>query len=204
MKNEKATELEHHRDALRREHENTKRRETLNSRNNLNERRVSKSMYKFLLAFHIIVSVGWLGTAYAKFILELAAMTTNSPDISKTIYSTMKNLSIAFPIMAIPTIITGILLSLSTKWGLVKYYWIVTKFVLTVGVIVTAISLDGRYIEQSISALSRQDAVLGIVSAPTILLISLTVAHLIMLVAATFISVYKPWGKTWFGRRNKV
>jgi hypothetical protein len=208
MENEKAAELEHHRDALRKEHEHTKRREASNSRNNRGERRVSPSMYKFLLASHIIVSVGWLGTAYAKFILELAAMTTNSQDISKTIYLTMKNLSIAFPILAIPTILTGVLLSLCTKWGLIKYYWVVTKFVLAVGVIVTAISLDGRFIEQSISALSRQamgkDAVLGIVSAPTILLIALTVAHLIMLVAATFISIYKPWGKTWFGRRKKV
>jgi hypothetical protein len=176
----------------------------LNSRNNRGERRVSPSMYKFLLASHIVVSVGWLGTAYAKFILELAAITTSAPDISKTIYSTMKYLSIAFPILAIPTIITGILLSLCTKWGLIKYYWVVAKLVLAVGVIVTAISLDGRLIDQSISALSSQSMDKGIVSAPTILLISLTVAHLIMLVAATFITVYKPWGKTWFGRRKKV
>jgi hypothetical protein len=91
---------------------------------------------------------------------------------------------------------------------LINYYWVVTKFVLSVGVIVTAISLDGYYIDQSISALSSQamdkGTVLGIASAPTILLMSLTVAHLIMLGAATFISVYKPWGKTWFGRRKKV
>jgi uncharacterized membrane protein len=208
MENAKAVELEDHRDAIRKEHEHTKRREPLHSRNNRGERRISPSMYKFLLAFHIIVSVGWLGTAYSKFILELAAMMANDPDISKTIYTTMKNLSIAFPILAIPTIITGVLLSLCTKWGLIKYYWVLAKFVLSVGVIVTAISLDGRFIDQSISALSRQsmgkDAVLGIVSAPTILLVSLTVAHLIMLVAATFISVYKPWGKTWFGQRKKV
>jgi hypothetical protein len=203
MENEKAAELEHHRDALRKLNVQTKKRETIYSRNNRGERRVSPSMYKFLLALHIMVSVGWLGTAYAKFILQLAAMMTNDPDISISIYSTMKNLSIAFPILAIPTIITGVLLSLSTKWGLIKYYWVVTKFVLSVGVIVTAISLDGHFIDQSISALSGQamDKSMG-TSTPTILLISLTVAHLIMLGAATFISVYKPWGKTWFGRRK--
>jgi cation transport ATPase len=200
MENEKAAELEHHQDALRKQNEHTKKRK---SNNNRGERRVSPSMYKFLLALHIIVSVGWLGTAYAKFILQLAAMMTNDPDISIAIYSTMKNLSIAFPILAIPTIITGVLLSLSTKWGLIKYYWVVTKFVLSVGVIVTAISLDGRFIEQSISALSGQAMDKSMVaSAPSILLISLTVAHLIMLGAATFISVYKPWGKTWFDRRK--
>jgi hypothetical protein len=34
------------------------------------------------------------------------------------------------------------------------------------------------------------------------ILISLSIAHLLMLGAATVISVYKPWGKTWFGRRK--
>jgi hypothetical protein len=29
-------------------------------------------------------------------------------------------------------------------------------------------------------------------------------AHLLMLGAATVMSVYKPWGKTWFGRRTAV
>ena len=34
------------------------------------------------------------------------------------------------------------------------------------------------------------------------LLIALAVAHLLMLTAATVLSVYKPWGKTWLGRRQ--
>jgi hypothetical protein len=176
------------------------------SRNKHGERRVSPSMYKFLLASHIIVSVGWLGTAFAKLILELAAITSGAPNLSGALYLSMEKLNIAFPILAISTFVSGVLLSLGTKWGLLQHYWIVTKLVLTVGVIVTAIQLDERFIRLSISALSSQSTdngtIPGIALSPTILLISLTVAHLLMLGAATVISVYKPWGKTRFGRRK--
>jgi uncharacterized membrane protein len=165
-------------------------------------------MYKFLLASHIIISVGWLGTAFAKLVLEISAITTSAPDLSRALYLAMEKLNIAFPILAISTLVTGVLLSLGTKWGLLEHYWLVTKLVLTVGVILTAIQLDERFIRLSISALSRQSMdngkILGVASAPTILLVSLTVAHLLMLGAATVISVYKPWGKTRFGRRKQV
>jgi hypothetical protein len=114
----------------------------------------------------------------------------------------MEKMNIAFPILAISTFVSGVLLSLGTKWGLLQHYWIVIKIVLTVGVIVTAIQLDERFIRLSISALSRQSMDSGIALSPTILLISLTVAHLLMLGAATVISVYKPWGKTRFGLRK--
>jgi uncharacterized membrane protein len=177
-------------------------------RNKNGERRVSPSMYKFLLTSHIIVSVGWLGTAFAKLVLEFSAITTSAPDLSRALYLAMEKLNIAFPILAISTLVTGVLLSLGSKWGLFENFWIVTKLVLTVGVIVTAIQLDGRFIRLSISALSKQSMdngmILGIAPAPTILLISLTVAHLLMLGVATVISVYKPWGKTRFGRRKQM
>jgi hypothetical protein len=188
--------------------ENDRERKTKNEGNNKRNRRVSPSVYKLLLVSHIIVSVGWLGTAFAKLILELAAITTNATDLAKGLYLAMDKLNVAFPILAISTLLTGVLLSFCTKWGLLEHYWIVTKLVLTVGVIVTAIQLDERFILQSISALSRQamdnGTILRNASAPSILLISLTVAHLLMLGAATVISVYKPWGKTRFGRRKKV
>jgi len=90
---------------------------------------------------------------------------------------------------------------------LLQHYWVATKLVLTVGVIVTAVQLSNRFVRQSISAPSGpavdNGTILGIASAPT-LLISLSVAHVLMLGIATVVSVYKPWGKTWFGRRKAL
>jgi len=162
-------------------------------------------MYKLFLTAHIIVSVGWLGIVFAKLVLGLRAMTSEAPDVSDALYVSMEVVNVAFLPAAIATIVTGVLLSLGTKWGLLHYYWVVTKLALTVGVIVTGIALVDRLVRQSISASGGQavaDAtILGIASAP-ILLISLSVAHVLMLGVATVVSVYKPWGKTRFGRRK--
>ena len=133
---------------------------------------------------------------------------SNAPGVSDALYLSMRVVNIAFPPAAIGTLVTGVLLSLGTKWGLLQHYWVATKLALSVGVIVTGITLVDRLIRQSISAPSGQavddSTILGIASAPTTLLISLSVAHALMLGAATVVAVYKPWGKTWFGRRKGV
>jgi len=169
---------------------------------------VSPPVYKFLLTAHIIVSVGWLGIVFAKLVLGIVAIRTNAPDVSDALYVSMEVVNVAFPPAAIATLVTGVLLSLGTKWGLLRHYWVATKLALTVGVIVTGIALVGRLIRQSISAQSGQaveyGTISGIASVPATLLISLSVAHVLMLGVATVISVYKPWGKTWFGRRKAL
>jgi hypothetical protein len=70
---------------------------------------------------------------------------------------------------------------------------VLAKLLLTAAVILSGIFLVDRWIQQ---ASARPEG-----TAPT-LLIYASVAHLLMLVAATVISVYKPWGKTKQGRRG--
>ncbi|MGH2356056.1 MAG: hypothetical protein ACRDJN_30990, partial [Chloroflexota bacterium] len=163
--------------------------------------------YKLLLTMHIMVSVGWLGVVFAKVTLGLAAITTSAPNVAAALYVATESLNVAFPPLAIGTLVTGVLLSLGTRWGLFQHYWVATKLALTVGVITTAVQLGGR-LQEAISAPSEPavdgGTILGIAAAPVALLLSLSVAHLLMLGAAAVVSVYKPWGKTWFGRRKVV
>lgn len=69
----------------------------------------------------------------------------------------------------------------------------------------TGVALVDRLTRQSISASGGQavadGTILGVAYAPA-LLISLSVAHVLMLGVATVVSVYKPWGKTQLGRRR--
>jgi hypothetical protein len=175
------------------------------SRSMQGERRVSPSQYKLLLTAHVMVSVGWLGVVFAKLVLGLAAVTSSTPDAAAAVFLSTIALNVAFPPLAIATVVTGVLLSLSTKWGLLHYYWVATKLVLTVGVIATAVQIGGRLVQHSIGAapvsLVDESTLLGIAWAPT-LLIALSVVHLFMLGVATVLSVYKPWGMTRFGRRQ--
>ena len=162
-------------------------------------------VYKLSLTAHVIVSVGWLGIVFAKLVLWLRATTSSSTEVSDALYPSMEVVNVAFPPAAIATIVTGVLLSLGTKWGLLQHYWVATKFALTAGVIVTAVALVDRLIRRSISAPTGQAAgdgtILGKASAP-ILLIFLSTAHVLMLGIATVVSVYEPWGKMRFERRE--
>jgi hypothetical protein len=103
------------------------------SRNKRGERRASPRVYRLLLTMHIIVSVGWLGIVFAKLVLGLRAMTSNAPGVSDALYLSMGVVNIAFPPAAIGTLVTGVLLSMDTKWGLLQHYWVATKLALSVG-----------------------------------------------------------------------
>jgi hypothetical protein len=156
-------------------------------------------VYRLLLAAHVVVSSGWLGIAFAKLVLGLAALTSDAPTVSRPLYLSMEAVNVVFPPAAIATLVTGILLSLGTRWSLLEYYWVATKLVLSVGVIATGIALMDRLILRSIPAPSEHGvgdgaALLSVPSAPT-LLVSWSATHVLMLGVTTVLSVYKPWGK---------
>jgi hypothetical protein len=119
-----------------------------------NERRLSPSHYRLLLATHIVVSGAWLGVVVTKLVLGLTAVTAADPDRAATLAVATAVVNPAFPPLAIGTIVTGVLLSLGTKWGLLQHYWVAVKLGLTVGVIATAVQLGDRYLRQAIATLS--------------------------------------------------
>lgn len=165
------------------------------------KRRLPPRLRKLVLAAHIIVSVGWLGIVVVMLVLSITAATTQDAGMSEATYALIGDVSdtlVAPPpaSFSIAALLTGIVLSLGTKWGLFKHYWILAKLLLTVAVILSGIFLVDRWIQQA-----GADPSSG--SAP-VLLICASVAHLLMLGAATAISVYKPWGKTRLDRRGAV
>lgn len=170
------------------------------SRNKQGERRVSPATYKVLLTAHIIVSVAWIGVVIAKIALKLFAIASDDPAVTASLFFATSRLDFAFPPLALGTIITGVPLSLGTKWGLLQHYWVATKIALTFGVIVTAVQLGTR-IPRPTGLPPAESDILSIATAPTTLLLAISLSHLLMLVVATILSTYKPWGKTALGRR---
>lgn len=172
-------------------------------------RRVSPRTYRFLLTVHLIVSVAWLGLVAAKLMLGIAAVLSDTAVVAMARFNSMDVLNTAFPPLAIATVISGVALSLGAKWGLLRHYWVATKLALTVGVIGTAVQLGDGLAQAAMTATTGGsagasaggDSILDLATAPTTLLIGLSAAHLAMLVLATVLSVYKPWGRTRLGRR---
>ena len=165
-------------------------------RNEHGERRASPRVYRFLLTTHIITSVGWLGVVFAKLVLALAAATAASPDVSAALLVALGAINAAFAPASTGALVSGVLLSLGTRWGLLQHSWVVAKVVLTVGVFGTAVQVVPRIVELGVD----EPTLLGLPWAPAILLV-FAALHLLMLGAATALAVYRPWGKTWLGRR---
>lgn len=153
------------------------------------EWRLTPPMHKLVLTAHIVASVGWLGIAVAKLALATAASRAVDPGASQALLVAIGVIDGVFAPAAILTLITGVVLGLVTKWGIVQYTWVLVKLALTIAVPMSAVRLGERsLIEAQNGATPR-------------LVIWLVAMHIVMLGVATLLSVYKPWGKTWFGRR---
>jgi hypothetical protein len=98
--------------------------------------------------------------------------------------------------VAMATLLTGVALSLGTKWGVFRYYWIVVKLILTIATVLCGIFILGPAVDQTIAATAGSAPSIAAIRAsiPTTLIVA-AAANVLMLVAATVISVYKPWGQ---------
>lgn len=168
--------------------------------------RMPQRLRKLVLTVHIVTSVGWLGLVLAMLVLAIIAATTRDVGTLKAAYVFMDVFAnVIFPPAAVGALLSGIILSVGTKWGLLRHYWVVSKLVLNVAVILSAVLFTQQWLERVIATASGSVAntvtILEVASLP-MQLIYVSVAHLLMLGAATLISVYKPWGKMWFAQRK--
>jgi len=166
---------------------------------------LSPSQRKLVVAVHIIVSVGLLGISTALFVLGTAAAVTSDVMTTQAAYRSMGIFTrgVVQP-TAILALVTGIVLSLGTKWGLVKHYWIVVKLVLTVAAILCGMLIVGPNVRRAIAATSGAMPLNALdLGSTRLVLIAAPAANVLMLGAATFISVYKPWGQIGRGRQGR-
>lgn len=154
--------------------------------------RMPPRVRKFVLTVHVAVSVGWLGLEIGQLILATVGLAADSPELIRATRIVMEILGIeVVAVAAWSSLITGLLLSLATKWGLLKHYWILTKLVINVGLMVAGHSFFRHWL--------RDQAALGVTddSVSIKLMVGMSIGFT-LLVTATTLSVYKPWGKTRF------
>jgi hypothetical protein len=152
---------------------------------------------KLGLTFHTVVSVGWLGALGAFLALAIVSLSKDA-GLAKAAYLGMEVIgrAVLLPLSA-AALLSGVVQSLGTKWGLFRYNWVVTKLVLTtlaaVGLLVhqkTAIAEAARLAEVVSSSVLSSPR-LQQLSVQLVADSSLAIA---MLGAITAIAVYKPWG----------
>lgn len=151
---------------------------------------------KLVLATHVTASVGWLGAVVAYLAVAIAAWNRHDLALGPGMFAVL-DLVVWFVIVpaACAALVTGIVQSLATEWGLFRYYWIIAKLALTV--IGTTILVMHAPTVSEIAARAARGADLG--HEPPHLIVH-AVGGLVILVAATLLSIFKPGGKTRYGR----
>lgn len=159
---------------------------------------------KLALTAHLTVSVGWLGAVAGFLVLSIAGLTSQDDGVVRGAYISMNliGLFIIVP-LSIAALATGIVQSLATEWGLIRFYWVLVKLILTIGS--TLLLLLHQFTAVAGAAKLVSDVTAGTVPSlggmGTQLVGDAGLAILVLLMLTT-ISLYKPWGLTRYGRRK--
>jgi hypothetical protein len=162
---------------------------------------MTSSVRKLALTTHVTSSVGWLGAVASFLVLAIVGVTSQNAQIVRVAYIAMELLTwgVIVPFSS-AALLTGIVQSLGTTWGLFRYYWIVAKLALTI--LATVILLVHTQPIGRVAALAAERVLSSAdVHQLRIQLIADAGAAMVALLVATTLSVYKPWGLTSYGRQ---
>lgn len=164
----------------------------------MNTEKLNQTQRKWLLALHLIFSGIMIGGAVAFLIFSITAASTDDEGVLKACYFCMYVLAkTSIRASTIGALVTGILLSVLTRWGLFRFYWIMVKEVLTL--LAVALGPVGMYY-WSLKAMTLTSAEgLNAIKNPVFIvnngqLWTGIALQIISLTAIFAISVFKPWG----------
>lgn len=158
---------------------------------------------KFALTAHVTSSVGLLGAIAAFLALAITGLTSGDVQTLCAVYLAMELVArfVIVP-MSFASLLTGLVQSLGTPWGLFQHYWVLVKLLLTVFatiVLLVKMELIG-YTARLAAATTLPQADLR--AAGIQLMVHATGGLLVLLVPMA-LSVYKPRGRTRYGRRKQ-
>src|SRR5712691_5240606 len=87
----------------------------------------------FALAAHVTASVSRLGAVAAFLALAVAGLASHDTQMVRAAYLATELITwfVIVP-LAFGSLLTGLVLSLGTSWGLFRHYWVLVKFMLTI------------------------------------------------------------------------
>ena len=159
---------------------------------------------KLNLTAHVTSSVAWLGAVGSFLVLSIAGLASKDAETVRAAYVAM-NLIGQFIIvpLGVAALLSGLVVSLGTNWGLFRHYWVLAKLILSAGAFAllllhqfTAVAGAARRVSASVAGTLPDVSRLGIQ------LVGDAAGAVLVLLVATALGVYKPWGRTAYGRRK--
>ncbi len=159
---------------------------------------------KFTLTAHVTSSVGWLGAVAVFLAHAVLGLTSQDAQTVRAVYLVMEPAAwLVLVPLAFASLLTGLVQSLGTTWGLFRHYWVLFK--LLINVFATIVLLMYTQTLSYLAGVAAQTTLssddLGVLRTPSVVLHS--VLALLVLLVATTLAVYKPRGMTPYGRRKQ-
>lgn len=157
---------------------------------------------KFALAAHITLSVGWVGAVAAYIPLDIATATSEDAQTLRAAYLGMDLIAryVIVP-LAVASLLTGLVMSVGTKWGLFRHYWVLISLLLTL--LATAVLLVETQTICSLADIAAEPTTSG----DEMRALGNTLVHsiggTIVLLVILALNVYKPRGLTPYGWRKQ-
>ena len=164
---------------------------------------MSPRLRKLVLTAHVLASVGWFGAVAVFLALAVAGLTSRNAELARAAYLVME-LTGWFVIvpLCVASLLTGLVSSLGTTWGLFRHYWVLIKLLMTVPA--TAVLVVHMQPISLLSGVAAQTTVFSAdLNASRTLMVVASGAALLVLLVATALSVYKPRGMTPYGWRKQ-
>lgn len=161
---------------------------------------MTPSLRKFALTAHITSSVGLLGSIASFLVLAVAGLNSQDAQIIRAAYLAMDLVArfIIVP-LAFASLLTGLIQSLGTPWGLFRHYWVLAKLLLT-AFATTVLLAKFQLIDHA-----AQLAATIILPRTNLHTVGLELAvhaagGLLVLLVPAVLSIYKPRGLTPYGQ----
>jgi hypothetical protein len=158
---------------------------------------------KLTLTTHVTASVGWAGAVASFLALAIAGVGSRNAELVRAAYLAMHLItwSLIVP-LCFAALLTGVVQSMGTTWGLFRHYWVVAKLFLTL--IATVVLLAHTQPISRVAAVAASSTLSSNdLWQVRLQLVGDASAALFVLFITTTLSVYKPWGLTPYGARKQ-
>lgn len=157
---------------------------------------------KLALATHLSCSIGWLGAVVAYLALDLTVATSEDAQLVRAAWIAMGIVtSSAIVPLALASLLTGLVMGLGTKWGLIRHWWVLISLLLTI--VATLVLLSESGVVSRIAAMAADPTTSegDLLALPPTLLHS--VGGLLVLLVVQVLNIFKPQGLTPYGWRKQ-
>ena len=157
---------------------------------------------RLALVAHIAASVGWLGTVIAFLVLAAVSLNTDDAQVAQSSYLAADVITrFAIVPLCIAALVTGLVQSLGTAWGLFRNYWVIAKLALTL--LGTGLLFLHTSVISEVAEAARTSALSTNYRPLRIQMVADGVAAVVLLLVTIGLSVYKPRGLTPYGWRQQ-